>query len=555
MTSQTHPHSPKMVSKVTLVGVLSVLVVLQFIGFVYLYTKPRTGTGNSEGVRYVLISKSLNLARRTLGLKGSESPPPPRPSSPARPSQDVVRKKDTGSDRNNTSQSNTIEKPRPFPVVSNNSSIRPDVSSKSPKAMTADQLSKPKSLRTWKSNTFCHEFLVDTFHDSIPVCDSIFKPSDSIKCYGNSHSKHMARCELENVAIRPAKLSEAMFDADSVKLSGKDDVVRLLNDKGTSCPKPTSQKVDSFMEDGDYIRLLVDKVAKEKQVTSSVCEKFIDKTAFFFTGHPFHIYFRFLDYYNLHKALNDYDLNENEYDIIRVSTGVGEYHHKEFEKLLYPNMIHISDLPDVVTCYKRVVLIPKSYASTPFQCKMHWNLDDHCMKCNGRGLSDTDFQTFRKRVVESCSLDDNKHQKDQRLVLISRKPYKREPKDKVQKFERVLTNEEDLVKGIKTTFPSTNVTIAHLEDLPLCEQVLYANQADVLLAVHGAGLVHLWWLREEALAIEMEPHYEAGNPSFKVLARLTGRNYFSHFIGGGWGMVNVDVDGMLKVLSSHGNLH
>ena len=534
-----------MVSKTVIAGILAVLVILQFLGFLYLYTKPRTDGGDSaSSVRYVWVSKSLNLARRTLGLKSSENPPPSvKPSS-------SVQDKDTGSVKNSTNQ-----KP-PLPSDSDNNQTNKSVNSNGEET-TKDKhdSSQHQSLRTWKKDTFCHEFLAKTFHNSVPVCGDKYKSSDSIKCYGNTHSKHMARCEFENVAIIPGKLSEAMLDADHVHFGGKEDAIQILSDKETSCPHPTTRSVDESMEDGDYIRLMVDMVAKGKQVTSSVCEKVIHKTAFLFTSHPYHIYFRFLDYYNLHKALNDYSLNEHEYDVIHVSSEKEDYRHKEFENLLYPNMLHMSDLPNVVTCYKRVVLIPKSYASTPFQCKMHWNLKDHCMGCDGRGLSDTDFQTFRKRVVQACSLDDAKHHIDQRLVLISRKPYKRGPKDELRKFERVLTNEEDLVKGIQTTFPSTNVTVTHLEDLPLCDQVLYANQADVLLAVHGAGLVHLWWLREEALAIEMEPHYEAGNPSFKVLARLTGRNYYSHFIGGGWGTVNVDINQMLKVLSSHGNLH
>ena len=238
-----------------------------------------------------------------------------------------------------------------------------------------------------------------------------------------------------------------------------------------------------------------------------------------------------------------------------MSTGTSEYHYLDFEKALFPNVIHISDLPNVVTCYKRIVLVPKSYASPLFQCKMHWNLKEKCMTCDGKGMSDSDLQTFRKRVVKACSLDDHRHHNDSRLVLISRKPYKRSPKDELRKFERVLTNEGDLVKGIKTTFPSTNVTAVHLEELNVCDQVFYANQADVLLAVHGAGLVHLWWLRDDAMAVEMEPHYEAGNPSFKVLSKVTGRKYQSHFIGGGWGTVNVNVKEILNILGSHGNLH
>ena len=534
-----------MVSKTTIaIGVLSTLVVIQFMGFVYLYTKPRAAENaqsalNSNSVRYLLISK---LARRTLGLNGSSESSAQKSPINSKQEQILNGKNDTGS-------SNTLSKQQPINKPPNEQGNTHDAHVKQ---SIIDRHSPP---RTWKPGTFCREFLGDTFRDSIPACGDKAQSSDSIKCFGNSHSRHMARCELENVAVKPSKLSQALFDADYIHFSGKEDSLQILNDKGTSCPKPDAHRVASFMEDGDYIRLTISTVVKGKQLPSSVCEKTIDKTAFFFTAHPFHIYFRFLDYYNLHKALSDHNLSEEEYDIVRVSTGTSAYHYQELEKALFPNVMHISDLPNVVTCYKRVVLVPKSYASPLFQCKMHWSLKEKCMTCDGKGMSDSDLQTFRKRVVNACSLDDHRHHNDSRLVLISRRPYKRSPKDELRKFERVLSNEGDLVKGIKTAFPSTNVTAVHLEDLPVCDQVFYANQADVLLAVHGAGLVHLWWLRDDAVAVEMEPHYEAGNPSFKVLSRVTGRKYHSHFIGGGWGTVNVNVKEILNILSSHGNLH
>ena len=170
---------------------------------------------------------------------------------------------------------------------------------------------------------------------SIPFCSDKHQPSDSVKCYGNSNSKHMARYALENVALKPSKLGAALFDADNVKLAGNED-------KGTSCPKPNSAKVASFTEDGDYIHRLVSIVAKGKQTTSSVCEKWINKTAFLLTTHPSHIYFRILDYYNLHKALSNYNLHEDEYDVIQVSTGTSEHHYRDFEQALFPSVIHIS---------------------------------------------------------------------------------------------------------------------------------------------------------------------------------------------------------------------
>ena len=526
------------------------LVVIQFMGFVYLYTKPRAAENaqsalNGNSIRYLLISKSLNLARRTLGLNGSNDSAQKSPIKTQNIKQEQDRNSDAGTSNSSKLQ---VIKPPNEQGHTHNTAIDSTHDKKLP-------INKHGLSHTWKIGTFCHEFLGHTFRDSIPACGDKAQTSDSIKCSGNTHSRHMARCTLENVAVRPSKLSQALFDADYIHFSGKEDSLQILNDRGTSCPKPDAHRVASYMEDGDYIRLTISTITKGKQVPSSVCEKTIDKTAFFFTAHPFHIYFRFLDYYNLHKALSDYNLDEEEYDVIRVSTGTSEYHYLDFEKRVFPNVIHISDLPNVVTCYKRVVLVPKSYASPLFQCKMHWNLKEKCMSCDGKGMSDSDLQTFRKRVVNACSLEDRRHHNDSRLVLISRKPYKRSPKDEPRKFERVLTNEGDLVNGIKATFPSTNVTTVHLEQLPVCDQVFYANQADVLLAVHGAGLVHLWWLRDDAMAVEMEPHYEAGNPSFKVLSRVTGRKYQSHFIGGGWGNVNVNVKEILNILGSHGNLH
>lgn len=186
---------------------------------------------------------------------------------------------------------------------------------------------------------------------------------------------------------------------------------------------------------------------------------------------------------------------------------------------------------------------------------MLWSLKEQCAKCDGRGMSDSDLQTFRERVINACLLDDEGQLKHSNLVLISRKPYIRSQKDELRKFQRVLTNEDELITGIKSTFPSTNVTVAHLEDLPVCDQVRYANRADVLLAVHGAGVVHLWWLRDESLVLEMEPHYEAGNPAFKILSKLTGRKYQSNIIGGDSRSVTVNVKEILGILGSHGNLH
>ena len=116
-------------------------------------------------------------------------------------------------------------------------------------------------------------------------------------------------------------------------------------------------------------------------------------------------------------------------------------------------------------------------------------------------------------------------------------------------FERALSNSKELLNGLREAFPSTNVTAIYMEDLPICGQIRYAHNADVLMGVHGAGLVHLWWIQEEALMFEFVPKYKISNPTFKVLSALVGRNYYSVTISGKQ-EVAVNVSDVAKTLIS-----
>ncbi len=104
-----------------------------------------------------------------------------------------------------------------------------------------------------------------------------------------------------------------------------------------------------------------------------------------------------------------------------------------------------------------------------------------------------------------------------RITLISRKPYERWQGDQANaNFRRVLENENQLVLALnKLNSPKANVTVVHLEQMDICEQVRAASESDVLMGVHGAGLVHLWWLRDDAAIVELEPNNQRSNPSFR----------------------------------------
>ena len=423
------------------------------------------------------------------------------------------------------------------------------------KHIAARQLSKPMPLRnsdgkSWDKSTFCHSFLIDTFPNSIQVCSKGGSSADSqISCYGNDHDPaHMATCTLRNLAVQPQLLYtsiERKFD--------KDGTIFLINDQETTCEKPTVEFFSKKVERDDFQLKLLNKIMTSETKPASACDVWINKTAVFFINEKYHIYFRLIEYYTVHKALWDLQVNEGDYLVVRISTNEG-MRYPEFDDILFPGAINLKDLPqDATVCFKKIVTVPRCFSSIPFRTKMNGRIRSKCFGCNGKGLTGTPFYSFRERAVKGCNLSDSQPRHPGGvIVVISRKPYERYPSDQSQRFERVLTNEDNLVSELKKAFPSAQVDVIHLEHLPICEQIRYAHSADAMLGVHGAGLVHFWWLRDDALAYEMEPGFEVGNPTFRMLTTLTGRRYQSIRIGGNHKQVTVDIAKVVKEIKASG---
>ena len=306
------------------------------------------------------------------------------------------------------------------------------------------------------------------------------------------------------------------------------------------------------MEGGDYVKWFVDDLISNPPLQqSTTCQHWINETAFIFSSHSHHIYFRFLAYYSIHKSLLDHHVEPGNYRIFRLTEGYN-YLFPDYEQALFPSVQKITDLPDDSYCFKKVVLVPKCYATILFQCKMQYEIRDRCLECDGQGLTGTSLISFRSRVLTACGLTDTpKHKNEPKFIaVVLRKPYTRFKDDHPSSFERVLTNSKELITGLETSFPDFIIKSLHMEDLTVCQQVSYTHDADFLIGVHGAGLVHLWWLREEAVMIEMEPYFEMGNPSFKTLAKLTGRHYEGIPIDGTSGGVHVDVHDVINRIKS-----
>ena len=392
---------------------------------------------------------------------------------------------------------------------------------------------------TWKEGSFCESFVEKTFQTPLPVCGSKMLPEHNIKCFYNLKSTRMVYCILEDALMSaPRKL-------------GSVSNLTLLTGGEKNCPTVTLMGLHKTIEKGDSVRRAIDSVVSHKREASSVCQEWINKTAFLHSGdRKLHIYFRVNAYFNLYKAIVREGVAPGEFVIIRHRSS-SNYSFPEWERKLFPEMIHIDELSNMTICFRKLVLVPRTFACILFRCKMEANIRSPCFNCKGRGLYGNSLYSFRHRVLTSCGLQDEEHNTGNRLVFVSRRPYQRWRKRDVT---RVLRNEDDLVKALRENFPNTNVTVAHMEALDICAQIGLAHGADVFMGVHGAGLVHLWWLQEDGLAVELNPIFEEGNPTFNMLSTLSGRNYMSITITGTPQYVIVDVDSVIKKLKLHTHL-
>ena len=309
------------------------------------------------------------------------------------------------------------------------------------------------------------------------------------------------------------------------------------------------------MEGGDYVKWLTEELITSKPMDQGSCSHWVNETVFLFMSDSHHIYFRLLAYYSIHKSLLDHHAEPGKYRILRTTEGYN-YLFPEYERTLFPELETLMDMPDENVCFKKAVLVPKCYATIFFQCKMQYEIRDKCFQCNGRGLTGTSMMSFRHRVLSSCGLDDDRKNKEnpKLITVILRKPYVRWEGDQPHHFERVLQNSDKLITSLQKEFPQSVVKPIHTEDLSFCEQVSYTHNADVLIGVHGAGLVHFWWLREDAQAIELEPYFETTNPTFRHLTMLTGRRYVSVLIPGSSAGVTVDENAVVKIIRQHSKI-
>lgn len=381
----------------------------------------------------------------------------------------------------------------------------------------------------------CSNYFGKQYTEKLSVCS---KPQigESIICEKNPVSKMMAKCTVHGFVLEkfPLTKPQPRLKTDIIK-------VRQIESERQKCQSPSLSQLYGSTEKTDHVRQLMKKILQKKPLRASGCSVSLKETVYLFGG-DHHIYFRFLGWYNLYKTIY-YD-HSTMYRIIRFT---GDQDFADVERKLFPAVISISNLTRFPVCIEKAVLVPRSFASTPFRCKME--LLGFCSDCLSLGFDEPTFLKFREAMLRACSINTevNNKLKMRNMLIILRKPYKRYNGDIGSNFERVMTNEAELLHALHSNFSMFNILPVHMEDLTLCEQVNVSASANVFMGVHGAGMSHLWWTPKGATILEFMPDYKSGKPSFEILSQLIKANYVKLRVAGEQ-EITVDIDEVVDTL-------
>lgn len=127
------------------------------------------------------------------------------------------------------------------------------------------------------------------------------------------------------------------------------------------------------------------------------------------------------------------------------------------------------------------------------------------------------YHGYRHRVLSAFDLWDVPAPRVPTVTLIVRR---RTPEKNVG---RILADEKALEAIMKECTLCYTETV-DLAELSFKEQVRKVRQSNVIIGVHGAGLMNIIFAAEEAVLVEMHPHYRQDR-HFRNAARMSGKHY------------------------------
>ncbi|BCS25464.1 uncharacterized protein APUU_50175S [Aspergillus puulaauensis] len=166
-------------------------------------------------------------------------------------------------------------------------------------------------------------------------------------------------------------------------------------------------------------------------------------------------------------------------------------------------------LPRLTTSFENLI-VPLSGGGNPL-----WQGDWEIHTCVESSL----LRTFSRRVLNHYHLDSDAQRNqpaDITVTFINRTT------------TRHLVNAAEYLTHLESKLPHTRVKSVDFASIPFAEQLAVAQQTDVLVGVHGAGLTHGIFLPPHSAVVEILPP-GLNHKGFRNVAALLGHSYFSAY--------------------------
>jgi len=112
------------------------------------------------------------------------------------------------------------------------------------------------------------------------------------------------------------------------------------------------------------------------------------------------------------------------------------------------------------------------------------------------------------------------------LTLLVRKDYRAHPRSSGQ-TDRTLANMEADKAYLQTLYPFHVIQVVAFEGMPFSQQLKYIISSDILVAVHGAGNIHVLFLPDNGIFVEYIPKAFRQRRRFRYLAECLNVTYIS----------------------------
>ena len=141
------------------------------------------------------------------------------------------------------------------------------------------------------------------------------------------------------------------------------------------------------------------------------------------------------------------------------------------------------------------------------------------------------LEEFRRFVLNGHGVDDVRklNCSSLRLLFVWRKDYVSHPRNQAGKVSRKIANEQELLAAVGRAVPAGDrVEGRQLDAEPMREQLRRVSQSDVVIGMHGAGLVHSLFLPRHASLVELYPlRFPSRHKPFRAIASWRGLHYVS----------------------------